>query len=113
MRKNKLTGSIGEAIAEQELVRQGYEIVMRNYRCSLGELDLVARHNNYLVFIEVKHRTSNKFGSPREAVGFAKQYAIRMVALAYLKQHKCLDAFSRFDVVEVLNGEVTIIENAF
>lgn len=113
MKKNKLTGSIGEAIAEQELVRQGYKIVARNYTCSLGELDLVAMHNNYLVFVEVKHRTSNKFGAPREAVGFAKQYAIRMVALSYLKQHKCLDALCRFDVVEVLNNQATIIENAF
>ena len=94
-------GSRGEAAAERFLRRQRYTIVERNYRCQLGEVDLIALDRSVVVFIEVKTRTSHSAGHPAEAVGADKQQRLTRLALGYLKRHGLLEHKARFDVVAV------------
>ncbi|MCI5125802.1 MAG: YraN family protein [Candidatus Electrothrix sp. AR5] len=108
------TGRSGEDFAAQHLEQQGYIILERNYRLRIGEVDIIARDGEYLVFIEVKTRRSKKFGSPFEAVDVRKQKKIFKIASVYL-QGKELPV--RFDVVAVHLSEqdvrVEILKNAF
>jgi putative endonuclease len=94
-------GVRGEAAAEHFLRRQGYTIVERNYRCQLGEVDLIALHGSVIVFIEVKARTRSPFGSPFEAVDRHKQRQLERVAKYYLSRHRLHHRDARFDVVGV------------
>jgi putative endonuclease len=108
------TGRSGEDLAAQHLKQQGYIILERNYRLRIGEVDIIARDGEDLVFIEVKTRRSKKFGSPFEAVDVRKQKKIFNIAAAYL-QGKELPV--RFDVVAVhLNEQdvrIEVMKNAF
>lgn len=110
----KATGRCGEDLAAQYLEQQGYTIVERNYRLRTGEVDIIARDNEYLVFIEVKTRRSKRFGSPFEAVDVRKQQQIVQVAAAYVRGREIP---VRFDVVAVyLNGQdvrIEVLKNAF
>lgn len=110
---NKVTGDSGEEIACKYLRKKRYKILERNYKNPIGEIDIVTKHRGMIVFVEVKTRTSDYFGLPREAVDVYKQDKIRRVALGYLKHHRALESLIRFDVIEILDGEVTHIENAF
>jgi len=111
------TGKAGEKIAASFLKKKGYRIIETNFRCSLGEIDIVARENEEFVFIEVKTRKSGELGYPEQAVGIKKQRKISLVALYYLQVKNLLDAKARFDVVAVtmsgLNNEIKLIKNAF
>jgi putative endonuclease len=69
-------GRQGEELAVNHLKRLGYRIICRNYRCSLGEIDIIARHRGVLVFVEVKSRRSEAFGSPKLAITPAKQHVV-------------------------------------
>ena len=114
---NRLSGAWGEELALRYLRRRGYTLVERNYRTRYGELDLILRHQNTLVFVEVKTRRGVGFGDPLEAVTARKQATIRALAERYLSERgPDLDEV-RFDVVGILAGEggptVTHIENAF
>jgi putative endonuclease len=110
-------GEKGEAIAVQQLKKEGYKILEANYLTKLGEIDIIAKDKNTIVFVEVKARRSVNFGSPKEAVSIQKQKKISMVALYYLKTTKQMTTKARFDVVAVnLNRDkprVEIIKNAF
>jgi putative endonuclease len=111
-------GHDGEQIASEFLVRAGYSIVARNYRCKLGEIDIVARDGEYLVFIEVKTRTGSGCGSPAAAVTPRKQRQICKAAQCYLAEHRLFDTPARFDVVAIViaNGGrhlVEVIADAF
>jgi len=110
-------GKAGENVALRALESMGYRCITRNYRCPLGEIDIVARDGDTLVFIEIKTRKGKSLGYAKEAVDSRKQRRISMVALAYMKANHCCDVKSRFDVVAVhlANGkeEVEIIKNAF
>lgn len=110
---SKIFGSIGENIVAKYLEDKGYEILEQNYYNKIGEIDIIAKQKDIIIFIEVKRRTSAKFGLPREAVTHSKQNKIRLVALAYLKSKKLMNCKCRFDVVEELNGKITHIENCF
>jgi putative endonuclease len=110
-------GKKGEDIAAAYLRKGGYRIVERNYRCLYGEIDIIAMDAGDVVFIEVKSRKSDNFGSPEEAVGITKQIKISKVALNYLQEKGLIDHNARFDIVAVKfmpqgNG-VKIIKNAF
>lgn len=111
--KNKVFGNIGESSAVHFLKEKGYQILHTNYTNKIGEIDIVAKEKNYIVFVEVKNRSSNKFGRPCEAVTPAKQKKIRRVASLYLMKTKNTESFCRFDVIEVLDGEINHIVNAF
>ena len=110
------TGQTGEDLAVCYLENQGYTIVERNYRKRIGEIDIIARDGECLVFIEVKTRTNRRFGSPFDAVDFRKQQQISRVALAFMTQHRCGEVPVRFDVIGVHLEEsprVELIKNAF
>lgn len=113
----KLLGGKGELIVEQLLKKNGYQILEKNYQTKVGEADLIAKNGNLLVFVEVKTRTSNEFGSPAEAVGAQKRKRYVKLAEFYLLIHpEYRESFVRFDVAEVFGsgGErVNYIENAF
>jgi putative endonuclease len=107
------TGIAGEQQACEFLKTKGYTIVDRNFRSRFGEVDIIARLGEDLVFAEVKTRNSRAFGRPSESVGWKKQQRIRKTALYYLMLHPSAEANIRFDVVEVEKTGITHIENAF
>lgn len=103
-----------ENTAVNFLLENGFEIVERNFFCTAGEIDIIAKHDGYLVFIEVKYRKDNTKGEPEEAVGLAKQRRIIKVAKYYLMKNKIsTDIPIRFDVVAILGNSIKIIKNAF
>lgn len=115
---NKDLARFGENLAVQEVEKLGYEIIQKNYSCPIGEIDIVAKHNNMLVFIEVKTRKSQFYGMPQEAVNRRKQEKICRVASWFIKEYHFKDVSIRFDVVSVLLkkssfAEVQIISGAF
>jgi uncharacterized protein (TIGR00252 family) len=115
--KNKKKGNLGERLAAKEMQRMGYDIVTGNYRCVWGEIDIIARKEDYLVFTEVKYRSSSNKGLPREAVHEAKQKKIIETAKMYLAEHELPEEKIRFDVAELMEKEgktlFHYIENAF
>jgi putative endonuclease len=110
-------GEAGEALAARLLRRQGYRILETNYRTPLGEIDLIARERDTIVFVEVKARRSPHFGHPKTAVTALKQRKLSMVALYYLKTTGQSSVKARFDVVAISGGterpEVEVVRNAF
>ena len=101
---NSKKGFIGEQIAENYLKSQGYKIIKTNYKCKLGEIDIIASDKDTLVFIEVKYRKTNIFGLPRETVNSYKQQKIRMVASIYINKNNLHNKPCRFDVVEIFEN---------
>jgi len=111
-------GARGEEIAAGFLAARGYRIVERNFRHRrTGEIDIVARDGEDLVFCEVKMRTNDAFGPPEYAVTWSKQETIRRVASAYLAIHGITGRSCRFDVVTIVEGggppAITLFKNAF
>ena len=112
------TGKMGEKLACQFLGNNGYHIIETNYRCSDGEIDIVARQQNTLVFIEVRTKTSRTFGIPEESITPVKAARLRTLAACYGQDHTNLPDDWRIDVVAIemnKNGRasrIEIIENA-
>ena len=110
-------GKVGEIIATDYLKQKGYKIIANNHKNKIGEIDIIAKDHDFLVFVEVKTRMSRAFGDPAEAVNTQKQYKIRQVATLYLKQHRMLETNCRFDVISILGTpqdyEIRHIKNAF
>ena len=94
-------GRTGERLAAEELSRRGYHILEKNFRCSYGEIDLVAEDAQDLIFVEVKTRRGSAYGLPEEAVTLRKQRKIVQVASYYLDLHTCSERSWRIDVVAV------------
>lgn len=101
MYKKHETGIIGENMAERYLRNLGYEIIQRNFYCRQGEIDIIAKDKNELVFIEVKTRTNITYGKPAEAVNNIKQKHIYDATKYYLYKNYINDIYVRFDVIEV------------
>ncbi|WP_051184513.1 YraN family protein [Desulfatiglans anilini] len=116
-RKRMQLGQRGEQLALEAVKQIGYRPVHLNYRCPLGELDLIAKDGDTLVFIEIKTRSAGDTGPAKEAVDRRKQRRLSRLALNYLKTHGGLDTRSRFDVVAVGLSEdqpkIEIVKNAF
>jgi putative endonuclease len=110
-------GKKGEELAVAQLKKLQFKILERNYKCLLGEIDIIARERGTLVFVEVKTRSSPDFGGPAAAVTERKQRQISRVALTYLNQKKLTDIPARFDVVTVEliapAPRIELIRNAF
>jgi putative endonuclease len=115
--KNKTAREIGfshEKGAAAWLAKQGYVIEALNYSNKLGEVDIIARHESYIVFIEVRYRAYTDYGLAQETVTPAKQHRIAKAALSYLKMKKITGLNVRFDVIAVgFNNEIEHIESAF
>ncbi len=94
-------GRRGEELAARELTRRGYRLRARNWRCAAGEVDIVAEQGEWLVFVEVRTRRGNRFGSPEASITPAKQARLIQVAEAYLDAHHLSDVAWRIDVVAV------------
>ena len=115
------TGALGESLALRYFLDRGYDLVERNYRTRHGEIDLILRGRDVLVFVEVKARRGRGYGDPLEAVTPAKQARVRLMAEAYLAEQNqaFVEGFEeiRFDAVGVLVGrgsnEVWHVEDAF
>ena len=110
---NYVKGKLGEREAIKFLKKNGYRILDTNFTCPLGEIDVVAMHNGFLVIVEVKSRETDFFGRPSEAVDEVKQYKLVNLALFYQRIKRLQDVPLRFDVVEVLDDSINIIPNAF
>lgn len=116
----RLLGKWGERLVAEDLRKKGWKIRETNYRCRMGEIDLIAENSSYLVFVEVKLRKSNRFGQAAEAVTREKQRKLRTAAELYLAENPTrLQA--RFDVAEVYaplgmntpDPGISYLENAF
>ena len=119
---NKIIGGYGETWVASYLRRLGYKILSMNYNCRFGEIDIVALDKECLVFVEVKTRTSKKYGAPENAVNYWKQRHLQLSARYYIEHFRMKEYFARFDVVEVFAkyadntfkvDKVNIIKNAF
>lgn len=109
----KILGKKGERLAAEFVKKQGMKILKRNYRTPLGEADLIAKDGDEIVFIEVKTRTVESYGAPKEAVGKSKQERYRRIALCYWSETKS-EPNARFDVAEVFaDGRIEYTKNAF
>ncbi|MEQ1788245.1 MAG: YraN family protein [Acidimicrobiales bacterium] len=106
-------GAAGEARAAAWYEARGYAIVHRNWRCREGELDLVVRRGRELVFVEVKTRRTDRFGTPAEAVTIDKQRRLRRLASRYLDATGERASSLRFDVVGILGDHLEVIPAAF
>lgn len=114
MENRRTLGKQKEMLAAQFLKEQGYEILEENFYSHFGEIDLIARDDRYLVFVEVKYRKSAAGGYPSEAVNTGKQKRIYRTAEYYLyKKGIAADTPCRFDVVSIRENEITLIKNAF
>lgn len=116
----QILGARGEKAACRFLRRHGYKVLLRNFRSGKAEVDIVARHKDWLVFIEVKTRETEEFGAPSEAVNLEKQRNLSRGALDYLRLLGNPRIHFRFDVVEVVQkkgtgrpDDIRIIQNAF
>ena len=116
--KRKETGNLGEKLARDFLKKKGYLILQTNYRSPYGEIDIIARHNDYLVFVEVRTKKSAEFGIPEESITTAKKHRLVAASTYYQQTHVDLPSSCRIDVVAVeLNrrgklSRIEVIENA-
>ncbi len=109
----KLLGKVGEKKAAEHLKKQGYKILELNFKTHLGEIDIVAKDGDYTVFVEVKTRADDAFGYPVEAVNAKKQDKIIKVSMEYMMRKANLDMPMRYDVVEINDGQINHIKDAF
>ncbi|MBO8128184.1 MAG: YraN family protein [Peptococcaceae bacterium] len=110
----KRQGKSAEDLAVQFLRKRGLTILQRNYRCRIGEIDIIALDGDTLVFVEVRSRSSSRFGFPQDTVNFRKQQKCKRVAECYLVSRQKTASFCRFDVIGVLfddNGRLQKIEH--
>ena len=120
MTTRKLTGRWGEELAAEYLRKHGYKIIAMGYRTRMGEIDIIAEKRKYLVFVEVKLRKTDKYGTAGEFVNAEKQRKLTMTALAWM-QSEPIEKQPRFDVIEIYapHGMATVsptinhIKNAF
>lgn len=101
-------------MASEFLSKKGYKILELNFRCRTGEIDIVAKKNNIIVFTEVKYRKNLLKGSPGEAIDYYKQQKIYKTAMYYITRNRLnLSAEYRFDAILITNDNIEHIENAF
>lgn len=116
---HKSLGTYGEEMVAKMITDKGYTILQRNFRCRFGEIDIVARDGDTIIFVEVKTRRNKKYGEAEEAVDYRKQKKIRQVAEYYLMLNYSLSQKCRFDVYSVYLDEnknpweIRVSENCF
>ena len=115
---SKSLGKFGEEIAEELLRSKGYQILKRNFRFGKGEIDIIAKDGDYLVFVEVKSRKNYDFGEPEYAITKSKQRQLKKIAEAYFYVNGIEEQLCRFDVITIIGEKreemkINHIENAF
>jgi len=119
---NKIVGGFGERYVKEYLENNGYKVLNMNYNCRFGEIDIIALEDKCLVFVEVKTRTTKRYGAPENAVNYWKRKHLVLSARCYIEQYRIKEYFARFDVVEVFANyadnvfkvdKINIIKNAF
>ena len=110
---NRSLGGEKEQMAIDFLREKGYFIIESNFRVRQAEIDIVARDDATIVFVEVKYRSTSKTGHPLEAVDYRKQQKITKVSQCYLFEKHMEDVPIRYDVVGILGEDITLIKNAF
>ena len=113
MQNKRSIGNEYERIAGKYLEKHGYQIIEYNFYSRHGEIDIIAKHEGYLVFLEVKFRKDDGAGSPLDAVTVKKQRSISKCAMYYMNKKHLQDVAVRFDVVGIQGNEVTLVQNAF
>lgn len=113
MDNRKLTGREGEDRAAAVLKKEGYKILSRNFKSRFGEIDIIAEDGGFLVFVEVKRRTGENFGTSLEAIDARKKLHMIRSAQIYLKVNRCPGRRVRFDVVGIDGDNVKVIKHAF
>lgn len=110
MGRKQVIGKYGEDLAASFLKDRGYSVIERNWRCSIGEIDLIARHKNFLVFVEVKTRNGSGFGHPFEAITAKKVLRMRRLSAKWVADHNLQELNLRLDAIAVLisGGKVSI-----
>ena len=115
-------GNMGEEAAVQALKKRGYKIIARNYRTKMGEIDIIAKDGEYTVFVEVRLRKSNAFGTPADTIDKRKQQKIIKAAQMYAVKNDIYDTPMRFDAVlinadtdgeKLVNTKIELIKDAF
>lgn len=116
MAQHNELGTLGEQIATNYLVSKGYEIIVRNYVFQKAEIDIIAKHNNTMICVEVKTRNSDFFGDPQDFVTPNKIKLLVKAMDAFITENN-IDLETRFDIIAVLKNknteELTHLENAF
>lgn len=108
----RLKGKLFEDLAVEYLVKKGYKVVERNFHCSFGEIDIIAKKDEVLCFIEVKARSSKNFGSSLESITVYKQKKIMKVAEFYMMKNKIYDKPLRFEAIGVdISNDPPLIEH--
>lgn len=105
MRAKDVRGRLGEDLAAAHLIAQGLIVLDRNWRCEVGEVDIVAREGDALVICEVKTRSSRRFGSPLEAVTPAKAARLKRLAACWVREHRVRPRQIRIDLVGIVLGQ--------
>ncbi len=100
-KRKKIVGNKAENIAASYLRDNGYKIILRNYKCKLGEIDLIARDGECLVFVEVRSRSSQKYGAPEQSITGAKRKRLQKLAQYYMCRELHKEVFCRFDLVGI------------
>jgi len=117
LNRRQIFGRESESNAVKHLKKQGYKILEQNYRTKLGEIDIIAKDKKTLVFVEVKARSSDRYGNPKWAITPKKKRQMSKVALYYLKITKQTNVKARFDVVTIRSldskPQIDVIKNAF
>ncbi len=114
----KQTGSLGEKVAAEHLIKRGYAVLQQNYRCPIGEIDIVAQDSESLAFVEVRTKRSRQFGTPEESITPTKQAKLIELAESYMQEHGNPDQPWRIDVMAVELGKgdkvtrIELIKNA-
>lgn len=119
--ESRLLGRWGEELAASYLTKRGHKLIAAGWHCRFGEIDLITRQGNFLCFVEVKLRKSDRYGQAGEFVDRRKQTKLRTSAQLYLAEHETQNLQPRFDVVEIYAPQgmdtkaptVHLIENAF
>ncbi len=113
----QITGRLGEAAAESYIKDNGFLVLDKNYRVKNAEIDIIAKDDDTIAFIEVKTRKNIRKGLPAESVNYPKQKKIISAALYYIRENNIQNTRLRFDVIEVFDNnssyEINLIKNAF
>jgi len=103
---SKALGDHGEILAEEYLMNHGFKIIAKNFRSKRwGEIDIIAKDGETIVFVEVKTRSSKRFGNPEEAISYFKVKALKRTVSYYLMQNRISDVSLRFDVISIIKSE--------